>query len=99
MVKLRLQRVGSRNKPSYRVVAADIRAPRDGAFLEILGHYNPRTEPATVVIDTEKAQKWLDCGARPSDAVARLLSHLGIEGYFTPKQNAPKQRVEPEEAS
>jgi small subunit ribosomal protein S16 len=97
VVRIRLQRVGSRNRPAYRVVAADSRAPRDGAFLEILGHYNPCTAPATVAIDTEKAQKWLDRGARPSDAVARMLSNLGVEGYFTPKQNSPPPK--PEEAS
>ena len=98
MVKIRLQRVGSRNRPSYRVVAADSHAPRDGAFLEILGYYNPRTDPATVVIDTEKAQRWLDRGARPSEAVARMLSHLGVEGYFKPKESAPPP-PKPEEAS
>ena len=97
MVKIRLQRAGSRNRPTYRVVAADSRSPRDGAFLEILGHYNPRTEPATVVIDTEKTQKWLGRGARPSHAVARMLSSLGVEGYFNPKQSAPPPK--PEEAS
>ena len=99
MVRIRLQRVGSKHKPSYRVVAADSRAPRDGAFLEILGHYNPLTDPATVVIDTEKAQNWLDQGARPSHAVARLLSKQGIEGYFVPKQNTPPPSPQPEEAS
>ena len=96
MVKLRLQRVGSKSRPSYRVVAADSRAPRDGAFLEILGHYNPLTDPATVVINTERAQQWLDNGARPSEAVARLLEKQGIEGYFKPRQSAARQ---PEEAA
>jgi small subunit ribosomal protein S16 len=98
MVKLRLQRVGSRNRPSYRVVAADSRAPRDGAFLEILGHYNPLTDPATVVIDTDKAQRWLDHGARPSEAVARLLFNLGIKEYFNPKESAPPPPQPEEEA-
>lgn len=78
MVKLRLQRVGKRNRPSYRVVAADVRAPRDGAFIEILGFYNPLTDPETVVIDGDKASGWLQRGAQPTEAVARLLSKLGI---------------------
>lgn len=98
MVKIRLQRVGSRGKPSYRVVAADSRAPRDGAFLERLGRYDPLTDPPTVVIDTAKVTKWLDQGAQPSLAVARLLQNMGIKGYFTPKQNAPRP-PQPEEAS
>ncbi|NCO53542.1 MAG: 30S ribosomal protein S16, partial [Deltaproteobacteria bacterium] len=59
MVRLRLQRVGRRNRPSYRVVAADSRAPRDGDFVEIIGHYDPLPNPATVVIDEDKALKWL----------------------------------------
>ena len=63
MVKIRLQRVGKKKKPSYRVVVADSRAPRDGAFIDIIGHYDPLTDPATVVIDEEKALKWLRDGA------------------------------------
>jgi len=78
MVKIRLRRTGSKKQPSYRVVVADIRAPRDGAFIEIVGHYNPRTEPETVVIDKEKALYWLGKGAQPTDTVARLLTKSGI---------------------
>ena len=77
MLKIRLRRTGSRNQPSFRVVVADARAARDGAFVDYLGHYNPRTEPATVVIDEEKALKWLRQGAQPSDAVRQLLTTLG----------------------
>ena len=77
MLKIRLRRTGSRHQPSYRVVVADARAARDGAFVDYLGHYNPRTDPATVVIDEEKALKWLRQGAQPSDAVRQLLTTLG----------------------
>ena len=82
MVKIRLWRAGARNKPSYRVVVVDVRAPRDGAYIEKIGHYNPLTDPETVVIDEEKALKWLQRGAQPTEAVARLLSKLGIMEKF-----------------
>ena len=83
MVKIRLQRVGRKKKPSYRVVVADSRAPRDGAFIEIIGHYDPLTDPATVVIHEDKALKWLRQGAQPSQTVAGLLSKLGISNKLT----------------
>lgn len=73
MVKIRLRRVGATKKPQYRIVAADSRSPRDGRFIEILGHYNPLTEPATVVVKGERVQHWLSHGAQPTDVVARLL--------------------------
>ena len=73
MLRIRLRRVGARGQPSYRIVVADQRAARDGAFVDHLGHYNPRTDPPTVVLDREKAQKWLDVGAQPTDAVRRML--------------------------
>ena len=82
MVRIRLRRIGAKNSPSYRVVVADARAPRDGAYVEKIGHYNPMTDPETVVIDEEKALKWLQQGAQPSEAVARLLSKLGIIEKF-----------------
>ena len=82
MVKIRLRRVGATKKPSYRVVVTDIRAPRDGAFIEIIGHYNPLTEPATVVINEEKALHWLNEGAQPTATAARLLSKTGIMEKF-----------------
>ena len=78
MVKIRLRRVGARNRPMYRIVVADIRSPRDGAFIEVIGHYNPLTDPETFLIDEEKALKWLGHGAQPTDTVARLLSKSGI---------------------
>lgn len=78
MVKIRLRRTGSRNRPLYRMVVADSRSPRDGAFIEVIGHYNPLTDPETVVIDEEKALKWLSRGAKPTDTVSRLLSKCGV---------------------
>lgn len=82
-VKIRLQRHGRKKRPFYRLVAADVRASRDGVFLERLGHYNPLTEPADVVIDEEKALKWLRNGAQPTDTAKRLLSQNGIWKKFT----------------
>ncbi|MAH32570.1 MAG: 30S ribosomal protein S16 [Marinobacter sp.] len=78
MVKIRLRRVGAKKKPSYRLVVADSRAPRDGAFIAIIGHYNPLTDPETVVIDEEQALSWLKQGAQPTATAARLLSGAGI---------------------
>lgn len=78
MVKIRLRRMGANKRPSYRIVAADSRSPRDGEFLEILGYYNPLTEPATIQIYTEKVQKWLSLGAQPTPKVALLLKKAGI---------------------
>jgi small subunit ribosomal protein S16 len=82
MVKIRLRRMGRRNRPFYRVVVADSRSPRDGKFVEIIGHYNPLTDPATIDIDEEKALKWLSCGAQPTDTVRSLLGKLGIMAKF-----------------
>lgn len=87
MVKIRLRRVGGKNKPSYRMVAADSRSPRDGAFIDIMGHYNPLTDPETIVIDEEKALSWLRQGAQPTATAARLLTKAGIMDKFkTPKE-------------
>jgi len=77
MVKIRLRRVGAKKQPSYRVVVADSRSPRDGRFIEIIGFYNPRTEPETVEIKEDRALYWLNVGAQPSEAVARLLKQKG----------------------
>ena len=82
MVKIRLRRTGAKKKPSYRVVVADSRAPRDGAFLSIIGHYDPLTDPETIVIDEEKALTWLRQGAQPTATAARLLSRVGIMEKF-----------------
>ena len=78
MVKIRLRRMGRRNRPFYRVVIADERSPRDGKFIELIGHYNPLTDPETISIDEEKALKWLRYGAQPTDTVRSLLGKLGI---------------------
>ena len=84
MVKIRLRRMGRRNKPFYRVVVTDSRSPRDGKFIEIIGHYNPLTDPASVSIDEEKALKWLRYGAQPSDTVRSLLGKLGLMDKVKP---------------
>ena len=89
MVKIRLSRVGKTKQPSYRVVVADVRSARDGSFIEIIGHYNPRTEPATIVIDAEKAKKWLSQGAQPTERVSILLGKAGITEM--PKINFSKK--------
>ena len=77
-VKLRLTRVGSKKNPIYRVVVADSRSPRDGKFIEIVGRYNPQTEPSTIEFDEQKVKDWLSKGAQPSGAVARLLKAKGV---------------------
>ncbi len=88
MLRIRLSRVGKKKRPAYRVVVIDSRAPRDGANVEIIGHYDPLTDPATIVINEEKAQHWLERGAQPSEAAAKLLAKKGviaeIERKFTP---------------
>ena len=82
MVRIRLRRVGAKKKPSYRLVVADSRAPRDGAFIDIIGHYDPLTEPETVVIAEDKALNWLRQGAQPTATAARLLTKAGILEKF-----------------
>ena len=79
MLRIRLRRTGARNQPSYRIVVADSRKPRDGAFVDHLGHYNPRMDPPEVVIDEEKAREWISKGAQPSEAVQRMLNNLEKE--------------------
>ena len=78
MVKIRLRRMGKKKQPTYRVVVTDARAPRDGAFIEAIGRYNPRTEPSEVEIDSEKALEWLNKGAQPTPAVTKLLKIAGV---------------------
>jgi small subunit ribosomal protein S16 len=91
MVKIRLSRVGARNSPYYRVVVADSRASRDGAFIKIIGYYHPLTEPAAIVIDEMEALKWLSRGAKPSEPVAKMLDKLGILAKFeTSKTTQPQ---------
>jgi small subunit ribosomal protein S16 len=76
-VKLRLTRIGKKKQPQYRIVAADARSPRDGRFIEILGHYNPQLNPSGLTVDNEKAVKWLSQGAQPTERVAKLLEISG----------------------
>lgn len=78
MVKIRLRRTGATNKPSFRMVVTDSHSPRDSSAIEIIGHYNPRTEPETVVVDKEKALHWLKQGAQPTDTARRLLVKSGV---------------------
>jgi small subunit ribosomal protein S16 len=75
-VSIRLRRTGTNKRPTYRVVVADSRSPRDGRFIEILGHYNPLTQPPTVKIDRTRAQAWIAKGAQPSNTVKRLLNNV-----------------------
>ena len=82
VVKLRLMRMGKKKQPTYRVVAADSRSPRDGAFIEIIGHYDPRRDPSTIVIKNEKAVAWLRKGAQPTETVQRLLKVSGAWDEF-----------------
>ena len=77
-VRMRLARVGSKKNPIYRVVVADSRSPRDGRFIEIVGRYNPQTDPSTIELDEAKVRDWLVKGAQPSDAVSRLLKAKNI---------------------
>jgi small subunit ribosomal protein S16 len=77
-VRLRLTRIGSKKNPIYRVVAADSRSPRDGRFIEIVGRYNPQTDPSTIELDEAKVKDWLSKGAQPSDPVAKLIKASGI---------------------
>jgi len=88
MVKIRLMRTGMKKAPSYRVVVADVRSPRDGRIVENIGWYNPRTEPSTIVVDEEKAIKWLLVGAQPSDSVRQLFDRNGINAKFQQKKSA-----------
>ncbi|NLV76399.1 MAG: 30S ribosomal protein S16 [Tissierellia bacterium] len=77
-VKIRLRRMGAKKNPFYRIVVADSRSPRDGRFIEEIGYYSPLTEPKTIKIDDEKATKWLNNGAKPTDTVDRLFRENGI---------------------
>ena len=76
LVKIRLSRIGSKKKPFYRIVAADVRSPRDGKFLEILGHYDPRKKPHELKIDIERVQAWMDNGAKATNRVSKLISQV-----------------------
>lgn len=76
MVKIRLSRIGSKKRPFYRIVAADVRSPRDGKFLEILGHYDPRKKPHELKVDMERVKAWMDNGAKTTNRVSKLISQV-----------------------
>ena len=76
MVKIRLSRIGSKKRPFYRIVAADVRSPRDGKFLEILGHYDPRKKPHELKVDMERVKAWMDNGAKATNRVNKLISQV-----------------------
>ncbi len=82
MVRIRFRRIGMKKQPSYRIVVTDKRSPRDGRYIEIIGHHNPRTRPSTDVIDEARALHWLSVGAQPSDSVKRLMTRTGTWERF-----------------
>jgi small subunit ribosomal protein S16 len=82
MVRIRLRKTGLTHQPSYRIVVADIESPRDGRFLEIIGTYNPRTEPSTILVKEDRAFHWMKNGAQPSESVARLFNQTGLKSRF-----------------
>ena len=99
MLRIRLRRVGRKKQPSYRIVVAERSMPRDGRFVEIIGFYNPRTEPETVKIQEDRALHWLSVGAQPSDAVQRLFNKYGVTDRFNELKSpaAAEQSAEPAE--
>ena len=91
-VKLRLKRMGAKKQPFYRIVAADSRAKRDGRFIEVVGTYNPLTDPAEIKIDEEVAMKWLKEGALPTDTAKNLLSKAGVVKKFAEEKNKKESK-------
>jgi small subunit ribosomal protein S16 len=91
VIKIRLRRVGAKKQPSYRLVVADVRSPRDGRFIEIIGHYNPLTDPPTIQVDAEKAQAWLAKGAQMSETAEKLMKRAGVIEGGAPKAAAPEE--------
>jgi len=92
-VKLRLMRMGKKKQPTYRVVAADSRSPRNGRFIEIVGTYQPRSEPSVVNIDNEKAIAWLQKGAQPTETVKKILEISGAWGEFDAQRPAKVEKA------
>lgn len=88
-VKIRLRRMGSRGKPFYRLVVANSTSPRDGRFIETIGHYDPRTEPPTIVVKADRASYWLGVGAEPTDTARALLKKSGVEKPAPAKPETP----------
>ncbi|MAF39989.1 MAG: 30S ribosomal protein S16 [Chloroflexi bacterium] len=98
MIRIRLARVGKKGHPSYRIVVADITAPRDGSYLEWIGNYDPMADPPAVTLKTERAAHWLSMGAIPSDAVARIMDQNGLMERTLNHSTATKKSGEPENA-
>lgn len=96
MLRIRLRRTGKKKQASYRVVVADQRDPRDGDFVEIVGHYNPRTDPSTIVLKEDRIRHWLSKGAQPSETVHRILHKQGIYDVEPPKRVTKPSRAERE---
>ncbi|MGH2494645.1 MAG: 30S ribosomal protein S16 [Ktedonobacteraceae bacterium] len=93
-VKIRLKRVGKKKAPSYRVVVADSRSPRDGRIIENIGWYNPLVEPSAIQIDADKALNWLKVGAQPTDSVSSLLKRTGVLARFEQSKAAAKTQAQ-----
>ena len=98
-VRVRLTRVGSKKNPIWRVVVADGRSPRDGRFIETLGHYNPQTQPSTIVLDRERLQHWVDRGAQPSHTVKKLMRAPDSAPAPAEPAEAPAEQTEPAEGN
>ena len=96
MIKLRLRRMGAKKRPFYRIVATEHSSPRDGRFIEILGHYDPLTEPATVKVDAERVKYWMSVGAKPSETVEGLLKRAGV---IAPTNAEPAEQPAAEKAA
>ena len=96
MIRIRLARVGKKGRPSYRIVGADVTAPRDGSYLEWIGNYDPMADPPTVTLKNERASHWLSMGAVPSDAVARLMDQNGLMERSHTFKTATKKSAEEE---
>ena len=92
-VKIRLMRVGKKKQPTYRVVVADSRSPRDGRIIETIGHYGPREEPSRVTIDADRALDWLRKGAKPTESVQKLLTVSGVWETFTAERPDPDTKL------
>jgi small subunit ribosomal protein S16 len=103
-VKIRLMRVGKKKQPTYRVVVADSRSPRDGRFIEILGQYAPREEPSLVSIDTDAALRWIERGAQPTEQAAKILGIAGVWDEYKQRHGSeatarPKAKTPPPKAA
>jgi small subunit ribosomal protein S16 len=99
-VKIRLSRFGAKKQPTYRIVVAEERSKRDGRIVEKIGHYDPRTQPATVVMNEERTKYWLSVGARPTDAMGPILKQAGVSDKYVKLHTARKSKsAKAEEAS